>query len=83
MANLNPVTTLLMAIVIYVFYQISIKVFYEIKFIKCFGKLPQLPFVGLAGWLLGNIDMYVYAMRHLNADQGIPFSKYIIAIINI
>ena len=35
-----------------------------------FRKLPQLPAFGRLGWLLGNVDIYLYAMRHLSVAEG-------------
>mgnify|MGYP007002774721 CR=1 FL=1 len=35
-----------------------------------FRKLPQLPVFGRLGWLLGNVDIYLYAMRHLSVAEG-------------
>ncbi len=35
-----------------------------------FRKLPQLPIFGRLGWLLGNVDIYLYAMRHLSVAEG-------------
>lgn len=35
-----------------------------------FRKLPQLPAFGRLGWLLGNVDIYLYAMRHLSIAEG-------------
>ncbi len=36
-----------------------------------FALLPQLPKMGIFGrWLLGNIDLYFYVMRHLTIEEG-------------
>ncbi len=38
---------------------------------RLFNQLPQLPKLGVIGrWLLGNIDVYFYAMQHLTIEEG-------------
>ena len=35
-----------------------------------FSKLPRLPLIGPVGWLIGNLDVYFYTMRHLGVEEG-------------
>ena len=44
---------------------------------RLFNQLPQLPKLGVIGrWLLGNIDVYFYAMQHLTIEEG-KFKKFV------
>ena len=66
----NPVRVLILAILTYLLCPWLLKLINEFRFSKKFSKLPRLPIIGPAGWLLGNLDIYYYTMRHLSVAQG-------------
>lgn len=57
----------------YLLYLFISRVIYELQLRERFNKLPQLPTTGFAGLLLGNVDAYYYAMKHLPIPQGAHF----------
>src|SRR5699024_1526185 len=66
----NPVRVLILSILTYLLCPWLLKLINEFRISKKFSKLPRLPIIGPAGWLLGNVDIYYYTMRHLSVAQG-------------
>lgn len=76
--DLQPFLSLLRLIFItsfsiWVLFSLVSRVIRELQLRKRFNKLPKLPTTGIAGLLLGNVDAYYYAMRHLPITQGLHF----------
>ena len=63
-------TTIRILVTIFVLnllYQVTIR---RYRRFTAFAKLPRLPLIGPVGWLIGNLDVYYYTMRHLGVEEG-------------
>lgn len=70
--HISPILFLSIRVIVFLIglnflYQVIIRVCRDFRE---FAKLPRMPIIGSVGWLLGNLDLYYYTMRHLGVEEG-------------
>lgn len=69
--NSSPITfTVVLLVVLYVAWLVGVKLAKELRLIFWYRKLPGPGYIGIAGWILGNADVYYYYLSHLDRKKG-------------